>query len=833
MTTVLMAQPKLTYYLPDIEYNSEISTPESFLDFQIGEWHISHDLLRFYMESLAKESDRISIETYAYTHENRPLQLLTITSPENHQRIEEIRQAHIDLTEGKEVDLSNLPAIVYQGYSIHGNESSGANASALVAYYLAAGQSDKVEETLDNLVILLDPCYNPDGLNRFASWVNSNRYTNLVYDRQSREFNEPWPRGRTNHYLFDLNRDWLLLTHPESRGRIKNFHKWKPNILTDHHEMGTNSTFFFQPGIPSRTNPNTPAKNQELTEDIAVFHAKALDEIGSLYYSKESFDDFYYGKGSTYPDAHGCIGILFEQASSRGHLQESINGVLSFPFTIRNQVTTSLSTQTAAINLREELLTFKKQFYDGLRDKAKRNPVKAYVFTDDEPKKLDIFVDKLLQHDIKVSRLDNDYKASGQHYAANQSYAVELDQKQYTLAKTIFESVTTFQDSLFYDVSAWTMPLAFDLSYDELDAKQLSSLSLSDYSGELLEVEMQTLGIAKFAYLIPWNQYGSEKVLYQLLSESLKIKVLNEDVSAADSGLDKDVVQGSLIVPIHNQRSDAEEIHNMMRDCGLKVYALNSGSLGNVNIGSPSLRSLELPRVALISGQGMSSYDVGELWHHMDVNLEMPFTMLDMKEFNSANLDKYNLILMADGRYPKSHFNADKLSKWIKDGGTVIAFKSAIDFLINNKLIDAEKHGHAFNFSEVQEYGRIRSSSGAQRIGGSIFEATITEGHPLAYGYDNDKIALMKRGSRAYKLADSPLAVPLSYTDQALLSGYSSDENLSSIKNTAAAMIHKHGRGKVISFVDNLLFRGYWYGAHRLFANAMFYHELIDSGAMR
>jgi len=480
-----------------------------------------------------------------------------------------------------------------------------------------------------------------------------------------------------------------------------------------------------------------------------------------------------------------------------------------------------------------ELLKFKQKFYKDIRDKAKKNPVKGYVFTDDEPTKLDVFVDKLLQHDIKVQRLSKDFKDEGKNFSAMKSYAVDLNQKQYTLVKTIFESVTSFRDSLFYDVSAWTMPLAFDLQYQSLNEQQLKKLSTDPVDKNETKASVRRLEKANFAYLVPWDQYGSEKTLYQLLSEQLNIKVLNERVLAKDSGLNQDIVEGSFIIPIHNQGMNRDEIHQLMSDSGLRVFALHSGSLGYVNVGSPSLRSLEIPRIAVLSGNGTSSYDVGEIWHHLDTNLEMPFTMLDMKEFNQSQLDKYNVIFMADGRYSKNLFNTDKLSEWIKDGGTIIAFKSAIDHLISHKVINAEKHGHAFNFSEVQEYDRIRSTSGAQRIGGSIFQAVMTKGHPLTFGYDDEHIALMKRGSRAYEIKDNALAVPLRYTSKPLLSGYSSDENLNSIKNTAAAMVHKHGKGKVISFVDNLLFRGYWYGSHRLFANALFYHSLIDSGAMK
>jgi len=294
-----------------------------------------------------------------------------------------------------------MPVVIYQGNSIHGNEPSGGNGALATAYYLAAAQGEYIDDLLDNAIILLDPCYNPDGFQRFSSWVNSHKGKNLISDPNSREYNEVWPRGRTNHYWFDLNRDWLLLTHPESQGRIRHFHHWKPDILTDHHEMGSNSTFFFQPGIPSRTNPNTPKLNQELTAEIATFHAAALDEIGSLYYSKESFDDYYYGKGSTYPDAQGCIGILFEQASSRGHYQSTDHGILTFPFSIRNQVATMLSTQKAGLALRKDLLEYKRKSFKEAQSLASSNGVKGYVFNDDgDPYRAERFIAILQQHQI-------------------------------------------------------------------------------------------------------------------------------------------------------------------------------------------------------------------------------------------------------------------------------------------------------------------------------------------------------------------------------------------------------------------------------------------------
>ena len=267
MSTFTQAQNKvdLSYYLPqNVTYNQNIPTPESIVGHQVGEWHITHDKLAQYMYALADASDRITIENRGSTFEGRPLLLLTITSPKNHQNISAIQKAHVEGTESNEANAANRPIVVYQGFSIHGNEPSGANAGLLAAYYLAAAQGSEIDQMLDNTVVLFDPSFNPDGLQRFAYWANTNKSINLNPDPNDREYDEVWPGGRTNHYWFDMNRDWLPVQLPESRARLKTFHNWYPNILTDHHEMGTNASFFFQPGIPSRTHPLTPKLNQPL-----------------------------------------------------------------------------------------------------------------------------------------------------------------------------------------------------------------------------------------------------------------------------------------------------------------------------------------------------------------------------------------------------------------------------------------------------------------------------------------------------------------------------------------------------------------------------------------
>ncbi|HEX2975648.1 MAG TPA: M14 family zinc carboxypeptidase, partial [Bacteroidales bacterium] len=360
------SQVNSQYFLPqDVTYNKEIPEPKDFIGHEIGEWHLTHDKLVYYMMELARLSDRAIWEEYARSYEDRPLGQLIISSPENIRNIETLRQEHIKLCQpgvSSSLDLSKMPLFVKLGYGVHGNESSAQNSSVLVAYYLIAGQGEKLDELLKNTVILIDPALNPDGMQRHSTWVNSTRSLNNNPDVNSWEFSETWPGGRTNHYWFDLNRDYILLQHPESVGRVAAFYKWRPNIITDHHEMEANSTFFFQPGVQSRNNPLIADDNQGLTAEIGKYHEKYLNRIGSLYFTEEGYDDFYVGKGSSYPDIHGSIGILFEQAGVKGHLRNTTGGQLSFPFAIRNQFNVSLSTLEAGMNMRTKLLESMRTF---------------------------------------------------------------------------------------------------------------------------------------------------------------------------------------------------------------------------------------------------------------------------------------------------------------------------------------------------------------------------------------------------------------------------------------------------------------------------------------
>ncbi len=617
-TLWLSAQVEQSYYLYDNHpYNPDIPTPQSVLGYEVGEWHVSHDRLVQYMTALAQASERITLENRGYTFERRPLLLLTITSPENHQRIDEIKAQHQQLTtpEGSNLAVENMPAVLYQGFSIHGNEPSGANAGLLAAYHLAASEDPETLTLLDEVVVLFDPSFNPDGLQRFAYWANTNRSMNLNPDNNDREYSEVWPGGRTNHYWFDLNRDWLPTQLPESQARIKTYIDWLPNVLTDHHEMGTNSSFFFQPGIPDRVNPLTPDMNQKLTQEIGKFHAAAFDELGSLYYSEEDYDDFFYGKGSTYPDINGSIGILFEQASSRGHLQNSDNGVLTFPFTIRNQLTAAFSTLKAVKTLRVSLLEYMRSFYSNAAAEAAKSKQKALVFGNPkDPAGAYEMARVMDRHGIQLHKIRQSSRINGQEYPEASSYVVPLNQKKSRLIKALFNIQTQFKDSLFYDISAWSFPHAFNQNYSYLnDSKQLGAPLTP-----LQKPEGTVSQKGSYAYLFEGHSYYAPKALYSLLSKGIRVKV--SMLPFTRNGVRYDY--GTYMVPVQNQSLDADALYALMqsvaKDNALSVLGVNGGSTEGIDLGSRNFRAVELPKVALLVGDGVRSYDAGEIWHLMD-----------------------------------------------------------------------------------------------------------------------------------------------------------------------------------------------------------------------
>jgi hypothetical protein len=833
-----LSSQDLSYYLPDsVSYNPAIPKPKDIIYHEVGEWHVTHDRLVNYMRAVAAAApDRIKLETMGFTYENRPQVLLIITSPTNHQHLEEIRQEHLKLSDPSQsasVNTARMPIVVWIGHSIHGNEQSGSNAALVTAYYLAAAQGRQIDELLENVVILFDPSFNPDGMQRYSTWVNQHKSKNLVSDPNDREFNEAWPGGRYNHYWFDLNRDWLPAVHIESQHRLEWFHKWKPNILTDHHEQGSNATFFFQPGVSSRVNPLTPDKNQELTGKLAKFHARFLDRIGSLYFTKENYDDFYYGKGSTYPDINGAIGILFEQASSRGHLQQTNNGLLSFPFTIRNQFVTALSTLEGAKTLRKEFLDWQRDFYKNAIAEAAASPVKGYVFgSNSDRTSTEIFRQMLQRHEISVMRSATDITAGGMNFDKENSYVVPLEQRQYKLIRTIFEKTLSYRDSLFYDITSWTMPLAFGLPYAELTTLPQKTSGL----GVPLKTDKPVK--SEYAYLIPWGDLNTPAVLYELLNKGLIVKVAMGGFEMQLNDRRVKFSSGTLLVPVKAQAINSENLYTLLSGSldryHVQSYAIQTGaSTSGMDLGSSKFAVVTKPSIAMITGPGVNATDAGEVWYLLDQRMNMPATHLEPAVFNRVSLDKYNTLILAGGSY--SELNKEKLKTWVQDGGTLILTEEAVTWASQNGISDVKfkKLRAATDSTQKLAYTDREQVDGAQLIYGAIFGAEADLTHPLAFGYDQKTISLFKANKVFMEKSKNPYATPFYYGAKPLQSGWVSKENGDAIRNSAAVIVNTVGDGRVINIADNPNFRAFWLGGTKLFMNAIFFGRIIDAASGR
>ena len=832
-------RPSLEYYLPIVPFDPAVPKPAEYLGYEVGEWHVSHDQLVAYLRELARTSDRVTVDIYGRTHEQRPLLYLTITAPENHRRLTTLQQQRRLLADPRQSDAPNpdtLPAVIFMGYSIHGNEASGSNAALLVAYYLAAARSPEVEQWLQNTVVLLDPSLNPDGLQRFSTWVNSRRSKTLMPDPAHEEFHEPWPGGRTNHYWFDLNRDWLVTQQPESVGRVALFQEWLPNVLTDHHEMGTNTTFFFQPGVPSRVHPLTPLLNQRLTARIGGYHAQALAEKKVLFYTEENYDDFYYGKGSTYPDINGSVGILFEQASSRGSAQESSYGLLTFPYTIRNQVLTSLSTLRAVHDMRPELNRYLRDFYRTALEEAKQDKVLAYVFGDSLKRRpLREFIRILLQHRIEVRplRWSLSSTSTDQPLPEGAFWIVPTAQPQYRLIKAIFERRTTFADSIFYDISAWTLPDAFGLSWWEVRDRPMPSAWIGaslTQEPAWPERSIPEPTADTYAYVVAAEGYDLPRLLTALHRANVRVLLAQRSFEAEGQVFR----EGALLIPLDRQPLDAAAIRRQMLQSGaedVQVFLLKGGlTPKGPDLGSTQFAVLRPPKVVLVTGRDAGTAEVGEVWHLFDMRYGLPPLLVDSDRFNQLDLGKYNTVVLAGGSF--SRLSAEKVKQFVSNGGVLIAVGAAVRWAKNAGLASWElSSASSIEGSVRRPYAQMEEDTRALSLPGAILQAELDLTHPLCFGYSQAFVPLFAYGDVFVQMpAQQPYSVPAVYTARPLLAGYFHRQHHDKIAGKPAVVVQHLGSGKIIGFCTNPNFRGFWYGTNRLFSNAVFWGNILRAG---
>ena len=661
------------------------------------------------------------------------------------------------------------------GYNVHGNEPSGAESAMLMAYMLIASQNSTVLDYLKQAVVFIDPTINPDGRDRYAHWANTRLGKVKVADPFDIEHNEAWPNGRTNHYWFDLNRDWWLTVHPESQHKLAWYHQWYPNVVTDVHEMGTNANYFFEPMKANGSkNPIMPKDNYTKLNDLfAEQFSKDLDEIGSLYFSKERFDGTYPGYGSSYPDLQGALALLFEQASSRGHLQETNTGKnLTFAFTIRNQYTSGLATLKAAINNRETLHQYLQDFFQSALNNAAKDPVKAYVFGDEfDESRTRAFVDVLLKHQIEVYELKQQLQRDGITYKPGKAYVVPTSQAQYRMVQSVFETYDEYTDSVFYDASAWSLVNFYNMPYAGANASLGEQVTFENNKTTALKLDR-----AKYAYLIPWDDYYAPKALYELQKNKVIISAAFKPFTIKIANEEKEFLPGTLLIPLQLQNKSADQIHQLVEKCGVPAYAVHTGySIQGIDLGSTNFRPLHQPKAFMLVGDGVSAYEAGEVWHLLDTRVQMPISKIPFRVFPRVNLNRYNTLVMVSGQYSQlDSSQLQRINNWIKQGNTLITIRQASSWAIQKKLVAESLVSAKKDSGKVKRLNYIDAPEhiGKEAVGGAIFQVDLDLTHPLGFGYHRREIPVYRNSTVWLKPSKSAYGTVAKYTDDPHIDGF-------------------------------------------------------------
>ena len=866
------------YFFPKATaLDPKIPTPEQFLGYPIGTYYTRYDQVLAYLRQLEKLSDRVHLESLGKTYEQREQVVLTITAPSNYAKLEQIRQEHLaQVDPSKPVLSNNAPVIIHLGYGVHGNETSSTETSLLTAYYLAASNDAETQKWLTEAVVFIDPALNPDGRDRAANWHNSYHSFPAVGDPLDKEHQEAWPNGRSNHYFTDLNRDWLNLVQVESRNRLAFFHKWYPNVQIDFHEQGTNATYYFEPSPKRHESPVIPQFLYEFQVNLAKYHAKALDDIGSLYFTKENYDNLSPIYGSTYPKFFGSVAATFEQASSRGILQESSNWPLTFAFTIRNHLATSFSTIRGAVAEKSGLFKVQKDFFKYALAQGQKNPAKAFVFGDQNDVNLtQKFLGLLLQHHVEVYELGDKISQEGKTFEKGKSYIVPSAQPNFLIVHSIFEE-NTLKDSIFYDNTGWSIIQAYGLKYAKVNGAFSKGAAVKNVAAETGRLNGDR---SSYAYLINSSDYNFTKALYQLQLQNVLVKTAFKSFATTAGSEKRAYLPGSLVIPVVGQTLSPDSLYAVLksvaRSANIDISPVATGfSAEGIDLGSSNIKSVRKPEVALAFGQGVTSSEAGQVWFLLNQQLDLPVTKLDLQSFARAPLNRYNVLVLPGGNYSDwDKATIDKIKNWVTEGGTLITFQTATAWAVNQGIVK-EKLSETDNFSRRGEvpatavaapvkgleedkskgpgkgspaagalaakagrgskdrldYANQEDVEGSKRINGAIFLADLDITHPIAFGVTSRKLFINKNGATLLLPSENKYATVAQYASKPFVNGYSSLSNIDKVAGSAAIIATGIGRGEVILFADDPTYRGYWLGTGRLFLNSIFFGNLLNGG---
>lgn len=838
----LAAHAQSAYFFPQAgEFDPSIPTPQQFLGYEIGSRYTRHDQLVAYFNELARHSGKITVKEIGRSYEGRPLIIATVTAADNQARLEQLRQQHATLVDPSQprAAAGASPVVVWLGYSVHGNETSSGEAAMLTAYYLVASRSAETQQWLQQAVVLFDPAQNPDGRDRAANWHNAYASLPASADPADKEHVEPFPQGRTNHYFTDLNRDWLALTQQDSRPKVEAFHQWYPNVQIDFHEMGKDSTYYFEPSPKSMHSPLLPAASYEFNRTLAKYHAASLDALGSLYYTGENFDNFSPVYGSTYPDFHGAVGVTVEQASSRGRVQESVNGPLTFPFTIRNQVATGLGTVRGAVAEREGLLDLQKTFFQSALKQAAQQPVKSFVFGDvNDPALTHRLLELLLLHRIQVHALASAVTIDGHRFQPASAYVVPVVQPQFRLVHSIFAETPAIKGDVFYGSTSYAIAPAYGVSFAGSKARVGEGARITSLPA--IQGGVQG-GQAGYAYVIDWRDYNAGAALYALQARGLAVRAAFQAFTAGTSGGDHEFAAGSVVVPVAGQPLQGaallDAVQSIAQETQVTAHAVATGqNRAGIDLGSDGMKALRRPTVALVMGEGVTATEIGATWFLLDQQLRLPASKIDPSQLGRVALDRYTTIVLSGGKYEGVDAAAvAALKRWIQAGGSLVTYGTASRWAIEQKLADGEKTGVEQDTGDAgrKAFGDQRDIAAIERVSGNILSAEVDTTHPLGFGVPGSRLAVNKENTVVLQPSANPFSTVVRVDDTPRVNGYLSERNRARVGGSAWLLVSPQGQGNVVLFADDPAHRKYWHGTDRLLINALFFSNLLNPAKPR
>lgn len=823
----------VAFLFPLIVFAQQLKSPADFLGYRLGQKFTPHHrIVQYFEQAAVARPQNMKLEQYGLTNEGRPLMLAIVASPENFQKLEEIRKNNLrmaGLLTDKAPD-TKMPSVVWLSYNVHGNEASSSEVSMRVLYELLSASNPQTNNWLQHVVVIIDPCLNPDGRERYVNWFTQvvGKYPNSNED--AREHSEPWPGGRTNHYNFDLNRDWAWQTQVETRQRIKKYNEWMPVIHCDFHEQMPGNPYFFAPAAEPFHEVIT-AWQRSFQFEVGKNHAKYFDANGWLYFTRELFDLFYPAYGDTYPIYNGSIGFTYEQAGhGKGGLAIQVNDdTLTLEDRIEHHFTTSMSTiEVASLNADKLNSEFKK-FFDAGRTNG-TGIYKSYVVSGSNENKVAAMKELFERNNISYSYAKPGSVVKGYNYFTGKEdvyttgpadLLVPSLQPKSTLVKVLFEPKSWLKDSVTYDITAWALPYAYGLqSYAVKEIVPAAQQTAAKTTKALIAAN-------QYGYLVEYSSFTDAKLLADLLKNGIKTRFAETDFSYGGNKFRK----GTLVILKSGNEGKIDQFISLAEAHHSKVTMVASGFMDSgFDFGSEKLHLLKRPSIAVLTEGDVNPGSAGEIWHLFEQQLDYPVTMINTIDFKYADWRSIDVLVLPDGFYK---FLSDKdaaadLKTWVRQGGKIIALESATSQMAGSdwgiklkKEEDKKEEDKKPNYDDLKRYENRERDFIASNIPGAIYKVELDESHPLAFGYPLYYFSLKLNDIMFEFMKDGWNVGVMKKENQ--VAGFVGSKAEQKLKDGTVIAVQPYGKGSIVYFADDPLFRSFWENGKLLFSNAVFF----------